>query len=148
MPAQIFYHILSPIVSHISHNFPVLTKSTLKAACSIFFAKTCSNFFFFKKNVPVTNILVFATVPYCSSCLSLDPYLGCGWCTTTESCLARSKMRLSSNEIHLQGSMPWWLARERRPLPVRSLLHLHPAHHRPRCHTHHPHPSIPHFLHK
>ena len=26
-------------------------------------------------------------------------------------------MRLSSNEIHLQGSMPWWLARERRPLP-------------------------------
>ena len=40
---------------------------------------------------------LFATVLFCSSCLSLDPYLGCGWCTTTESCLARS-----SENIFLQ----------------------------------------------
>ena len=40
--------------------------------------------------IPAFAFFPFATVLLCSSCLSLDPYLGCGWCTTTESCLARS----------------------------------------------------------
>ena len=45
---------------------------------------------------------LFATVLFCSSCLSLDPYLGCGWCTTTESCLARSSEKSLRSPTFLQ----------------------------------------------
>ena len=98
---------------------------------------------------------LFATVLFCSSCLSLDPYLGCGWCTTTESCLARSSeksLRPFFNEVqnfcNFQGSVPWWLASEGRPLSLRSLLHLHLAHQRTRHHPRHSASSLSHFLHK
>ena len=54
-----------------------------------FSSKKWSQFF-------LAKIFIFATVPNCSSCLSLDPFLGCGWCTTTESCLARSSKHLTT----------------------------------------------------
>ena len=101
---------------------------------------------------------LFATVLFCSSCLSLDPYLGCGWCTTTESCLARSSKNIFSQRPiffkgvqwfrNFQGSVPWWLASEGRPLSLRSLLHLHLAHQRTRHHPRHSASSLSHFLHK